>query len=375
MSDMALEERPDPIRLFLAGDVMLGRGVDQIFPVSCPPTLHETYVDSAETYVELAEKAHGAVPRAVSPGYVWGDALAGIERVDPAARIANLETAVTTSESWKPKGINYRMHPANVACLAAAGVDCAVLANNHVLDWDEAGLVETLESLEGARIATAGAGRDADSAAAPAALDLPGDGRVLVFAFGFGDSGIPPDWTATPDRPGVHRLPDFSDRSVDEIADLVGCERRSGDVVVASIHWGDNWGYEIPAAHRRFARELVGRAGVDLVHGHSSHHPRAGEVHRERLILYGCGDFVNDYEGIGGHEAFRPDLVLAYFPEIDPTGRLVGLEMAPFRTRRLRLERPSTEELEWLRGRLDREYRRLGHAVTLDPREGVLLLD
>jgi poly-gamma-glutamate capsule biosynthesis protein CapA/YwtB (metallophosphatase superfamily) len=58
-------------------------------------------------------------------------------------------------------------------------------------------------------------------------------------------------------------------------------------------------------------------------HGHSSHHTKAIEIYRSRLILYGCGDFLNDYEGIGGYEEFRDDLALMYFPDMDPTSAVL----------------------------------------------------
>src|SRR5690606_9624668 len=138
------------ITLFLCGDVMLGRGVDQILPHSAPPTLFEPYVKSAVEYVRLAERAWGRSDEPEGFEYGWGDALAALERVGPAARIINLETAVTADgEPWPRKGIHYRMHPGNVPVLTAAGIDVAVLANNHVLDWGHAGLAETLRALHG----------------------------------------------------------------------------------------------------------------------------------------------------------------------------------------------------------------------------------
>jgi poly-gamma-glutamate capsule biosynthesis protein CapA/YwtB (metallophosphatase superfamily) len=365
---MTCSARRDTITLFLAGDLMLGRGIDQLFPESCSPLLHESYVTSAVTYVELAERAHDPIPRGVNHTYVWGDALHELERASPDARIVNLETSVTTSERAEPKGINYRMHPANLPALLAAKLDCVALANNHVMDWGEEGLVETLERLKSGGILAAGAGRDAESAWAPAVIDLGERGRVLVFALGAPDCGIPASWSAGPRRPGVARLPDLSAASVARVAHLVQRVKRPGDLVVASVHWGGNWGYRIPGAHRFFAHELLDRAGVDLIHGHSSHHPRAAEVHAGHLVLYGCGELLNDYEGIRGHEEFRGDLVLAYLPRLEPgTGRLVELGMTPFRIRRFRLEHPPAADREWLRATLSREYRPFGAEVSLTP--------
>ncbi|HEU4643867.1 MAG TPA: CapA family protein [Gemmatimonadaceae bacterium] len=362
------------VTLFLCGDVMTGRGVDQVLPCSCPPRLYEPVVTSAGDYVALAERACGAIPRPVAPGYVWGDALAVLERERPHARIINLETSITTSELAEPKGINYRMHPGNVAVLEAARIDCCVLANNHVLDWGDAGLLETLETLERARIRVAGAGRDLAGAEAPAVLGVAGARRVLVFAFGAEDSGIPAEWSAGEGRPGVHLIADFSERTADRIARLVDAARLPGDIVVASVHWGGNWGFDVPSAHRRFAHALIDRARVDVVHGHSSHHPKAIEIHRGRPILYGCGDFLNDYEGIEGHERYRGDLVLMYFPTLDAaTGELRRLALVPMRIHGFRLCRPSAVDRDWLRGVLDRECRRFGHRVSLRDEETMML--
>jgi len=351
-------------RLFLCGDVMTGRGVDQILPHPSDPRLHESVLRSALRYVELAERAHGAIPRRADYPYVWGDALDLLARERPAARIINLETSITASEDAAPKGINYRLHPANIAVLTAALVDCAVLANNHVLDWGRAGLTDTLDALGGAGIRAAGAGRALADAQAPAVIDVEG-GRVLVFAFGAPDSGIAESWSAAPARPGVHRIADFSRDTVDRIALLVRAAKRANDVVIASVHWGGNWGYDIDASHRTFAHALIEQAAVDVVHGHSSHHPKAIEVHRGHPILYGCGDFLNDYEGIEPPDGFRDDLAVMYFPTLDlRTGTLRELEVVPLRIRRFRLERAPAADLGWLRDTLDRECGRFGHHVT-----------
>src|SRR6516164_7910981 len=132
-------EVADSIRLFLCGDVMTGRGIDQILPHPNAPALHEPSMLSARDYVRLAEAKNGPIARPVEFAYIWGDALAELERRHPDVRIINLETAITTSGAWIPKGINYRMHPDNTPCLTAAGINCCVLANNHTLDYGTLG--------------------------------------------------------------------------------------------------------------------------------------------------------------------------------------------------------------------------------------------
>ncbi|MCL7744136.1 CapA family protein [Guyparkeria hydrothermalis] len=363
MSTPATARSSGELPLLFGGDVMLGRGIDQILPSPSDPVLYEDYIKDARGYLRLAERANGPVPRAVGPGYVWGAARDTL--ADPARRrILNLETAITTSATpWPDKGIHYRMHPANIACLTAVSPDCLVLANNHVLDWGRAGLTETLETLEAAGIPFVGAGRDHEEAARPTVLAGANGQRLLVFAVGHGDSGVPADWAATTDRSGVHYLPDLDDEAIERLADLVDSHRRPGDTVVFSIHWGSNWGYQIPEAHRRFAHALIDVAGIDLVHGHSSHHPRAFEVHNERLILYGCGDLINDYEGIGGTAPYRSDLAVLYRSTLR-NGQLHALELDPFAIRRLQLQSCSRPDREWLAGMLDRQAQRFGGEVS-----------
>jgi poly-gamma-glutamate capsule biosynthesis protein CapA/YwtB (metallophosphatase superfamily) len=341
------------MKIMLAGDVMLGRGIDQVLPHPGSAALAESYVRSALTYVGLAEARNGPVARPVSFNYLWGDALASLAAAAPALRIVNLETAVTRRGIPEPKGINYRMAPENVPTLTAAGVDCCVLANNHVLDWGSEGLDDTLEALDAAGLAHAGAGRDAAEAAAPAVLPLEGGGRLLVYAVAHPSSGVPPHWAAGEGRPGVDFLPDFSDGSVRRIADRVAHDRRSGDLVLLSIHWGSNWGYRLDG-QRRFAHRLVDVAGIDVIHGHSSHHPKGIERHSGKLVLYGCGDLLNDYEGIRGHEEFRPELSLIYLPELDSGGRCAGVELLPFRIAHFRLNAASEAEAQWLASAIEK---------------------
>lgn len=354
------------VTLFLCGDVMIGRGIDQILPHPSDPRLYESYVDDAFEYVELAERVNGPVPRPVDCAYIWGDALEVLQRTAPDVRIINLETAITTSSSPWPKGINYRMHPANTPCLTVAGIDCCTLANNHALDWGEAGLAETLAALDRAGIQSVGAGRNLEEARAPAIMALPGKGRVVVFSCGAESSGIGREWGAKENRSGLYRLPDLSDATVQNLADQVQAIKQADDIVIVSIHWGGNWGYTIPRQQRAFAQALIDRAGIDVVHGHSAHHVKGIEVYKAHPIIYGCGDFLNDYEGISGYEEYRGDLGLMYFPTLDPTsGRLLAFEMTATRIKNLRLNHASARETQWLVNMLNREGKVLGTRVSM----------
>ena len=363
------------ITIFLGGDVMIGRGIDQILPYPSDPFIPEPYLSDAREYVRLAEQANGSIPIPVSLDYIWGDALEEWERVKPDVKLINLETSITKSNDyWWGKGINYRMNPENIGCLRVARIDCCSLANNHVLDWGYSGLRETIATLKAAQIKIAGAGQDRQAAETPAIMEVKEKGRAIAFSFGVTTSGIPTSWAAGKDKPGVNLLPDLSEGTVQYIQKQVERVKRSGDVVIASIHWGDNWDYEISSQQIKFAHQLIDRAGVDLIHGHSSHHVKGIEIYRDRPIIYGCGDFIDDYEGIDGYETFRDDLGLMYFVTLDSdTGKLVNLQMIPTQIKCFKVQLASTVGILWLREILNREEKRFGTSVQWDGKKTLIL--
>src|SRR3972149_3271056 len=128
------------ITVFMCGDVMTGRGIDQVLPHPSNPLIYEPYMKSAKGYIELAEMANGPIPQSVDFSYIWGDALEEFERLAPDLRMINLETSITRSEDyWKDKEIHYRMNPENIPCITAAKIDYCSLANNHVLNLGYSG--------------------------------------------------------------------------------------------------------------------------------------------------------------------------------------------------------------------------------------------
>ena len=350
--------------MFLTGDVMTGRGIDQILPHPCDPTLRESVVSDARTYVRLAEQTNGEIPSPVDVGWPWGEALGLLDDIRPDVRLLNLETSVTTSNEFAlRKAVHYRMNPENIGCLSAIRPDVCALANNHVLDFGYRGLADTVRTLRDSEIQCTGAGLDVNEADRPAEVAVPGGARVVIASVGSETSGVPSGWAATADRPGVARLSDLSERSATTVAGRLLGEKRPGDVAVVSVHWGSNWGYEVDDAQIRFAHRLIDE-GINVVHGHSSHHPRPIEVYREKLILYGCGDTVDDYEGIGSYEAFRHELRLLYLASVErSSGHLTALTMVPMRMRRMRLEHAPDEDAEWLRATVERASGRFNTKV------------
>lgn len=359
--------RRNLVTVCVCGDVMTGRGVDQILPGAGDPALWERHVRDARAYVELAEQTNGPIPHPVDATWPWGDSLTLLDEVDPDVRLINLETSITRSDDVAAgKAVHYRMSPDNVECLAVASPDACALANNHLLDFGHQGLEDTLEALRSIEASPTGAGRDASEAARPAVVSVGNGNRVWIFSVGDSSSGIPRSWAATDRRPGIDLLPDLSPATAASVADRVRRVKEPGDVVVASIHWGTNWGYDVPAEHVRFAHRLID-AGVDVVHGHSSHHPRPMEVHRGKLILYGCGDLLNDYEGIPGREEYRDDLRLLYFLDVAAdTGNLVQVRMAPLQARRMQLRHASGADSAHLQRMLNRINHGFGVYTEID---------
>ena len=104
-----------------------------------------------------------------------------------------------------------------------------------------------------------------------------------------------PDWEATADRPGVFYVPtDLTDSRATKLLEIIRESREVVDVLIVSAHWGSNWGYRPPHEHVIFAHALI-EAGADIIFGHSSHVFRGIEFYKGRPILYGAGDFVDDY--------------------------------------------------------------------------------
>jgi poly-gamma-glutamate synthesis protein (capsule biosynthesis protein) len=216
---------------------------------------------------------------------------------------------------------------------------------------------------------------DLSEAESPVVKEIGEKGRVIVFGLGSPTSGVPLNWAASEKRPGIHLLKDFSDDAIRRIGERVKELKKERDIVIVSVHWGSNWGYQIPREEIDFAHRLIDVAAIDIIHGHSSHHVKGIEVYQDRPILYGCGDFLNDYEGIGGYEYYRSNLGLMYFPSMDPSsGKLVELQMAPTQIKYFKVNRASRDDALWLAQTLNREGKKLGTRAKLDENNRLTLL-
>eukprot|EP00747_Dinoflagellata_sp_TGD_P075148 gnl/TRDRNA2_/TRDRNA2_158623_c0_seq1.p1 gnl/TRDRNA2_/TRDRNA2_158623_c0~~gnl/TRDRNA2_/TRDRNA2_158623_c0_seq1.p1 ORF type:complete len:208 (-),score=23.74 gnl/TRDRNA2_/TRDRNA2_158623_c0_seq1:142-765(-) len=192
---------------------------------------------------------------------------------------------------------------------------------------------------------------------------------------GHRSSGVMEGWQADADGKhyGINTV-EFTDAWVQRFAEHVGTFRQKGDVVVASVHWGVNWSWEIPQEQQEFARKLVDVADVDIVHGHSSHHFKGIELYKGRLLMYGAGDILTDYEGIkegttqlGDEVGARGDLGFMYFVDYDAFKRRVdGLTLKPTLLRHLRIELPTETDVQLALQTIQRECEKFGLKVQLD---------
>ena len=349
------------IRIGFTGDVMIGRGIDAILPHHVDGRLHESFVKHAQTYVDLAVRENGQLSQdeLSSKGfsYIWGDLSDDLNNLD--CLVINLETSLTISNDWAPnKGIHYRSHPLNVECLKTVGVRVATLANNHVLDFGAQGLVETLDTLKKANILYAGAGMTLEEATAPVLIKDTNSQTpsVLLTALGFPSAGVPESWRAQRDTCGLYvaHEPDgpLAQHIMTQMKIKSDSERLHRSIKVVSLHWGSNWGYDISERWRSFAHSLIDH-GADIVVGHSSHHVKGIEIYKDKMIAYGMGDFLNDYEGIvgQGYEDFRNDLCCLYVAKLDLSddGHLMALNLIPGKIKHLKVQRATDpRDIRWL---------------------------
>ncbi len=266
-----------------------------------------------------------AALRHMRPHDMWGDVLPLLWQAD--LRIANLECALTRhAQPWVRtwKMYHFRADPGAVRFLQAARIDACSLANNHVLDFEARGLVDTLITLDAAGIRYAGAGIDSAAAAAPALLAAGGAPPCRVALLAFTDNE--PAFAAAEQHPGTNYLEvSLDDATLARVADAIGRAWAAGaDLVVFSNHWGANF-VERPAPEfRAFARRVI-ELGADVYYGHSAHLCQGIEIHRGKPILYDCGDFIDDYAVDPVLRNDRSCLFRLTFA----TGRLQRIELFP----------------------------------------------
>ena len=293
------------------------------------------------------------------PSDPWGDTLPLFEAAD--LRICNLECTLADAGRrwhWPFKKYFHRSAEKNAAALTAAGIDIAVLGNNHTFDFGAVGLERTLLALDAAGVAHAGAGRTLAEAEAPAIVGAAGL-RLGVVAFMDDER-----WAAAgPSKAGrFYSRVDLGDARAARVLASVRAARPHVDVLIASAHWGSNWGDQPPAEHRAFGRALVD-AGADLVFGHSAHVLRGVEWAGRAPILYSAGDFVDGYRP----SSRGPNQDSAIFRADWQVGGIPRLTAIPVVIRNGQARLAPAHDAERIVARLDRLCAELGTATRRSP--------
>jgi poly-gamma-glutamate synthesis protein (capsule biosynthesis protein) len=304
------------VKLALAGDTMLGRGVAERLRSTPPRDLVSP---------EVVEAAHEA------------DAF-----------VLNLECCISErGEPWPAPGkpFFFRAPPRATEFLDHLGVGCVTLANNHALDFGYDALLDTLENLQTAGIATVGAGADLDAARALVALELNGF-RLAVL----GATDHPNDFAAQADHPGVALL------ELDWLTDAIAAAKTNADAVLVTPHWGPNMRAE-PTEAMLTASKALEHAGATLVAGHSAHVFQGVA----RRTLYDLGDFLDDYRV---DPLLRNDLGLLFLVELSSEGPR-RLEALPLELDYCYTRVASGDDAAWIARRL----RQLCGAVGTEVRE------
>jgi hypothetical protein len=268
--------------------------------------------------------------------------------------IANLECCISdrgapVEEPGKP--FFFRAPPVAAECLAAIGVHCVTLANNHALDFDGEALIDTIDHLSAAGVTAVGAGSDRATARAPVVLARNGV-RVRVVAV----SDHPASYAATPRRPGIA----FADLAVAPVPSWLRAASTPGgdaDVTIVSAHWGPNMRGS-PVAHVRRAAAALERAGATLIAGHSAHVPQAPSGR----TLFDLGDFIDDY---AVHQRLRNDLGVLWLVTLDATGPR-RVEGVPLRLEFTHTRLADRHETAVLHSLLRERCASVGSSVRLD---------
>ena len=261
----------------------------------------------------------------MQPEEAWGDVLPHLAQAD--LRIVNLECALTNHlQQWTrtEKMFHFRGDPEAVRVLQAAHIDACALANNHTLDYEEQGLLDTLRVLDASGIRHAGAGANDKEAAAPAIIEVEGSSSCRVALLSYTDNE--PDFAATAKHPGTNYLEiSLQQEALTRIANGIAQARAQGsDLVVFSNHWGANFVERPSAEFRNFARRVI-EIGADIYHGHSAHICQGIEIYRGKPILYDTGNFIDDY---AVHPLLRNDRS-CLFKLMFEHGKLCRIELLP----------------------------------------------
>jgi poly-gamma-glutamate capsule biosynthesis protein CapA/YwtB (metallophosphatase superfamily) len=298
----------DLLTIGFAGDVMLGRTLDKI----------------------ISQRGYD---------FPWGNVLGLMKNTD--MNIINLETTLTNSRKQVYKTFNFKASPDKVQSLVNANITVANLANNHIMDFDREGLLETIEMLDNAGIKHVGAGRDSVLATAPVRITKK---NIRIGVLGLTDNEA--DWKASTE-PGTYYI--NMDDKIDQVNVLHAIRklREETDILIVSIHWGPNMREQPTEEFINFAHAMADH-GAQIIHGHSAHIFQGIDNYNNKLILYDTGDFVDDY---AVNSDLRNDLSAFFIVTVNKFG-VVNVKLLPVRIFQYQVNQATGEDYDWILKRI-----------------------
>jgi poly-gamma-glutamate capsule biosynthesis protein CapA/YwtB (metallophosphatase superfamily) len=270
--------------------------------------------------------------------YVWGDTIDIIKKADFS--LINLECSISSrGKEWNKtfKVFHFRAKPEAINVLISAAIDYASLANNHVLDYDDEALEDTINLLNTKNIAHSGAGKNLREAMEPAIVKKNFNSNNIKFTYNYEKNNSTintitigvisltdnePQWEAKDNSAGVNYIPIIldPDKYYCRLKDCIEKVKKQSDLVIVLSHIGPHFREKPSEKYVNFAHTVI-EFGADVYWGHSNHMPQGIEIYRHynnknnkndnnnnnnnnnnndndnnrKIIMYDCGDFIDDY--------------------------------------------------------------------------------
>jgi len=268
--------------LFAGGDILLDRGVYETLRVKG----RGPDFPFAGGTAEITSRCRNCsplgwdLPRTRRTGNA-GSVREVISGADLA--MANFENPAPNRFTWHTSKTVFTADPTLIDGLVKAGIDYVSIANNHIGDAGNNGILQTIANLKKRGLRYSGAGKDLAAAQKPAILDANGT-KVAILAY----DAIAPGYHAAKGEPGSSKL------TIKAVQAGVKAARKAGaKVVIVFPHWGVEYHYSPFQNQQRLARQIID-AGADMIIGNHAHYAAAVEVYKGKPIWYALGNFVFD---------------------------------------------------------------------------------
>jgi poly-gamma-glutamate capsule biosynthesis protein CapA/YwtB (metallophosphatase superfamily) len=246
---------------------------------------HHPVAGSRDVTLAFAGDVHfaGRVARLLKdPATTFGSIATVLESADLAA--VNLETAVTSRGRAQPKTYHFATEPAAFTALRVAGVDLVTIANNHILDYGQTGLADTLAAAKAADFPYVGAGANAAAAWAPYVTEVNGTKIAIVGVSQVAE--LASSWVATAHRPGVANAINLG-----QTLAAVRAAKRLARIVIVFMHWGTE-GMACPDQNQLGLAPKLATAGASIIVGAHAHMLQGSGWLGHTFVAYGMGNFL-----------------------------------------------------------------------------------